>query len=511
MAQLKSGTRIHGNATVDGKLQVGAGITIDGNSGIISATGYRGDGSQLSGVVAGAQLSVVGGTNPVKLVLTNQTGGSLTNAQVGIATYIPARNEIVSNLVGNVIGVSTYAAEWIVTEGVNQWNFTGPGVASTMNNPNIYLVRGQKYRFISRSIVGSGFRIAGTPGPSLIGAAYNIGVTNQNAGNGAILEFDVSVQAPPRLYYTSTSNSVAYGNIYIVDPSAAVSASSLVNNGNRITTGTNGQASFFLGSDARIYMEALYATAFGGQPTTTGYWNIKLYGTNLIFGDINAGSSINRDSWWGMNNNVVLGYLAAQVTTGSNSTIIGASSGDLLSGNQNTCLGTSTGSTGGNGGPGTNDNGNNCTIIGYNAKKTSGSNNEITLGNSSIASLRCQVTSITALSDRRDKTNIEDVPVGLDYINSLRPVKFDWNRRDGSYQGEKAFGFIAQELEEVQNKFGYREYTKLVYDPEPDKLEATPLNTYPILIKAVQELSQQNKELLQRIENLEKKLNDLTS
>ena len=40
-----------------------------------------------------------------------------------------------------------------------------------------------------------------------------------------------------------------------------------------------------------------------------------------------------------------------------------------------------------------------------------GVNNEITLGNSNVTALRCQVTSITSLSDKRDKTNIEDSKV----------------------------------------------------------------------------------------------------
>ena len=57
--------------------------------------------------------------------------------------------------------------------------------------------------------------------------------------------------------------------------------------------------------------------------------------------------------------------------------------------------------------------------------------NEITLGNASIATLRCNVTSITALSDARDKKDVEDANIGLDFINDLRPVKFVWDTRDG--------------------------------------------------------------------------------
>ena len=48
------------------------------------------------------------------------------------------------------------------------------------------------------------------------------------------------------------------------------------------------------------------------------------------------------------------------------------------------------------------------------------------LGDSNIATLRCNTQSISSLSDRRDKTDIVDLPVGLDFINTLQPRKFKW-------------------------------------------------------------------------------------
>lgn len=130
----------------------------------------------------------------------------------------------------------------------------------------------------------------------------------------------------------------------------------------------------------------------------------------------------------------------------------------------------------------------NITCVGYFAEANS-SSNEITLGNSSVSSLRCNVTTITSLSDERDKSNIQDIPYGLDYINAVRPVSFDWDRRDGSYEGKKDIGFIAQELDQVESEFNSSEYTSLVSKANPEKLEAAPHNLFPILVKAVQELS----------------------
>jgi hypothetical protein len=117
------------------------------------------------------------------------------------------------------------------------------------------------------------------------------------------------------------------------------------------------------------------------------------------------------------------------------------------------------------------------------------------LGNASIATLRCQVTSITSLSDARDKTDVESIPVGLDFINKLHPVTFTWNMRDGGKVGIKDTGFIAQELMATEDEAKLAEYLQLTYRDNPDKLEATQGRLIPILVKAIQELSAKVAEL----------------
>ena len=156
----------------------------------------------------------------------------------------------------------------------------------------------------------------------------------------------------------------------------------------------------------------------------------------------------------------------------------------------------------------------NLTIIGYNAAASTGTaTNEVTLGNSSVATLRCQVTTITALSDFRDKTDINNVGVGLSFVEKLRPVTFKWDKRewytDGNRDGSKKdsviqAGFIAQELKALQEEEGV-EFLKLVYESNPDKLEATPGNLMIPLIKAVQELSAKVKTLEAKVQILESK------
>lgn len=144
----------------------------------------------------------------------------------------------------------------------------------------------------------------------------------------------------------------------------------------------------------------------------------------------------------------------------------------------------------------TNTTGDDNIAIGYAAISTSATiSGQCTLGNATITNLRCNDTSISSLSDERDKTNIVDIPLGLDFINTLRPVSFDWDRRDGSMVGKKDFGFIAQELKAAQEATVYSESMRLVCEDNPERIEADPMKTYPVLVKAIQELSAKIAEL----------------
>ena len=182
--------------------------------------------------------------------------------------------------------------------------------------------------------------------------------------------------------------------------------------------------------------------------------------------------------------NVAIGKNAlVALTTGDDNTALGVGALQLTTGNNNVGLGRNAGST--------NTTGTNNVFIGNGCSGSSATvTNEITLGNSAITTLRCQATSITSLSDARDKTNIEESTYGLDLVNSLKPVKFEWDTRDGAKKGIKDLGFIAQDLKELDD-----EHLNLVYDENPDKLEATYGRLIPVLVKAIQELSEEVKQL----------------
>jgi hypothetical protein len=247
-----------------------------------------------------------------------------------------------------------------------------------------------------------------------------------------------------------------------------------------------------------------YNTAVGTyslDSNMTGNWNTAVGGGSLHFNTtgsyntaVGAGSlSQNKDG----QGNTAMGHSALALnTTGQNNTAVGFWAGhDLTTGSNNT-------------------------VIGYMAEPSAASvSNQITLGNSFITSLRCAVTTITALSDARDKKNIQDLSLGIDFLMKIKPRLFNWDKRewykdsksDGSrMQKTLTAGFIAQELDEVQTKEN-AEWLNLVLKDDPEKLEATPGNLLPVMVKAIQELKAENNELKDKIEKFERMQNVLVS
>ena len=226
-----------------------------------------------------------------------------------------------------------------------------------------------------------------------------------------------------------------------------------------LTANTTGELNVAVGVDAL-------------RGNTTGGRNVAV-GLNALFTNT-TGSQ-----------NTSCGYTALDVnTTGLQNTACGyAALGANTTGNLNTALGYAAGQT--------NTTGTNNTFIGNGSVNTSGgatASNTIVLGNSAITTLRCQTATISALSDARDKSNIEDIPVGIEFIKDLRPVKFTWNQRDGMRVGLTDAGFIAQESLDVVNKYNAN-WIGLVEDENKDQLAMTPGKLIPILVKAIQQLS----------------------
>lgn len=241
---------------------------------------------------------------------------------------------------------------------------------------------------------------------------------------------------------------------------------------------------------------------------------------NVAIGDLAlSGTAFYGPSYSGgyVCNNTAVGHMAGFYSDGGHdNTFFGANAGKIpispgMSGNCNTFIGATAGSLGnysGIGGSGITVvgantghpygmHGDNVTLLGFGATPSfSTAENEITLGNTNIYTLRSNTTTITSLSDARDKESIESVPYGLDFLKKVRPVSFTWNSRDGAKSGGKQLGFIAQELDEAMESSQLKEWlTGLVLKSNPDRLEASEGKLLPLMVKAIQELDQRLTEL----------------
>jgi hypothetical protein len=245
--------------------------------------------------------------------------------------------------------------------------------------------------------------------------------------------------------------------------------------------------------------------------------DISLNGTLISSKDICVNSLTIGIGAGDISSNSVFGYQTlASNTTGYKNTAIGYQSGiNNTTGSYNTAIGYDSGTGNNSGayntfvGASTNANSdsyNYSTALGYDAKITT--SNQIVLGNSSITSLNCQVQTITSVSDARDKKNIQPLTNGIAFVDKLNPVKFNWNMRDGGKVDIPEMGFIAQDLQQVQQETGIV-IPGLVSDINPDRLEASYGTLVPILVKATQDLSKQVNELKTINATLQSQLNSI--
>jgi len=248
-----------------------------------------------------------------------------------------------------------------------------------------------------------------------------------------------------------------------------------------------------------------YNTSIGAssaQALTTGIGNV------LVGGSSGVGLTT-------ANYNTLVGYLAgAGIVGGGDNTVIGHNAGfsghNIITGLRNVLVGKQchTNAT----------DGADQIVMGYNVEGSADSN--FTFGKAGTDSnIAFGATSISAPSDIRLKENIQDEKIGLDFINDLRPVTFQWKKaKDISSEmdlhdldsdervmnGKYNHGFIAQEVKAVIDnhnlKDGFGMWTESGNDNRQRVAEGALVS---ILVKSIQELSVKNEDLLARITTLE--------
>ena len=152
-------------------------LTYNSQSGELTAASFTGSGANLTSLPA-ANLT---GTLPA-ISGANLTGIAVTEAPVTDYT--------------------------ISANGSSAYRIHGGGVDETANSPDLYLIRGQKYRFNNTTGSSHPFAIRVSDG----GSAYTDGVSGDDEG---VQLFTVPYDAPAKIFYQCTIHGGMVGNIYI--------------------------------------------------------------------------------------------------------------------------------------------------------------------------------------------------------------------------------------------------------------------------------------------------------
>jgi len=265
-------------------------------------------------------------------------------------------------------------------------------------------------------------------------------------------------------------------NLDVVDIDGAVDMASTLQVDGAITGSSTIVASSFNGIPFFSADNSIYTHDVSGTDSTAEF--------NTAYG-LTAMDAITTGDY-----NVAVGYNAAgALDTGATNTCVGVEAGlQLTSGSNNLLLGVEAGRSASP------------------ATVTTGSNN-IVLGNNSITDAAIKVD-WTVTSDKRDKTDVEALTMGLDFVNKLNPVTYRWDMRsdydddatpDGTHKKQRLFsGLLAQDVEVLEREYGYKvedETALITSKGEDGNYGLTYQRLIPVLINAVKELSAEVKTL----------------
>ena len=151
------------------------------------------------------------------VIIGRNTGGSGDMEALSAADVRTLLNVADGATVGITTDITNIQATFNLTYDSSNYRLTGPGQDVTENNPDLYLVRGQRYRIMHNAGGAHPLQIRLSSG----GTAYTDGVTYSNTTynrteNGNNLEINLQHDAPARLYYQCTVHGGMVGNIFVV-------------------------------------------------------------------------------------------------------------------------------------------------------------------------------------------------------------------------------------------------------------------------------------------------------
>jgi len=194
--------------------------------------------------------------------------------------------------------------------------------------------------------------------------------------------------------------------------------------------------------------------------------------------------------------NTAIGTNALSNSEAENNVGIGKSAGDVIvTGLNNTIIGTGSDPSA--------NNATNQTVIGF--AVTGIVDNSVVLGNAAVTKVymssdgdaEIYANGTINTSDRRLKENIKDSDLGLEFVNKLRPVKYNYIK--DKHDGKTKYGIIAQEVQEVLKESNNEDFAGIKDSDE--YLGADYIQFVAPLIKAVQELSAEVNELKQQLKD----------
>ena len=141
--------------------------------------------------------------------------------------------------------------------------------------------------------------------------------------------------------------------------------------------------------------------------------------------------------------------------------------------------------------------GDNNVLIGRNAGRSfspatvTTQSNRVVIGNNDITNSYIKVD-WTVGSDQRDKTDIQDITTGLDFVKQLKPKSFWFTKERGSAEkiGDKKYGFLAQDILALEGSDPV-----IINNEDEDSLKYQGSHLIPILVNAIKELSAKVKAL----------------
>ena len=474
-------------------------------SGTIAAAGLStsslGTSNFRAGVNAGNSIEAGGNYNTV---VGDEAGTAITTGDGNTAVGYQALDANTTASNNTAMGYNAGAA---VTTGVDNTFIGGlAGDATTDADGNVAVGKSA----LSGNVLGGASVAIGKNALAAQNPASATSMLNTAVGANAGLSVTTGIQntligALSGDAITTANNNTAVGKS---------SLSATTTGGENTAVGTNALATNTTASNnTAVGTNALKVNTTGASNTAVGQAALQdntTGGSNTAIGSARSGSHLGtlENNTTGTNNTGAGAGVLANTTTGSSNTGVGfLAMYDVTTGDNNIGLGNAAGRSSSPGGAITT------------------ASNTITLGNNNIATANIKVD-WTVSSDQRDKTDFTALDIGLDFVKELKPVTYKWDERsnygdkdaddwslldqtpDGTHKKDWLdVGFKAQDVEALEKAAGYNKSNKtnltvsLSADGEQYGIKYSKF--VPILVKALQELSEKNDALEARITALE--------